>query len=49
MTPSENCPDCGGTGYVVKMPFSNPVTRMEETVEIPCHCTKEHDGDGPDD
>lgn len=45
MSPSENCPDCAGTGLVYKTVI------YEEDVDkiVPCHCTKEHDGDGPDD
>jgi hypothetical protein len=37
MSPSENCPDCGGKGYVLKGSYDN-------TTEAPCHCTKELDG-----
>jgi len=47
MTPSENCPDCGGTGKGKK--DNGFILGWMDTIEVPCHCTKEHDGDGPDD
>jgi len=40
MKPSEICPDCDGMGFV-------PVATDDDVK--PCHCTKEHDGDGPED
>jgi hypothetical protein len=48
MSPSENCPDCGGTGTVIKI-RRDPDTNEPYDYEKPCHCTKEHDGDGPED
>lgn len=44
MSPSEECPDCGGLGRVL---MSN--AEGTDTAEAPCHCTKEHAGDGPED
>jgi hypothetical protein len=33
-SPSENCPDCGGTGEVLKW------EKLGAAEYVPCHCTK---------